>query len=255
MSRIVIKIGSAVITDNGNGLDGDFIGEIAHQVNELIVAGHDVVIVSSGAVASDPKKNRSCNLRAMIGQGKLIGEYARQFAKFELEVAQLLVKDEDFLRIKNDCGLNQLEMNLLEGFEEKIVTVINFNDGTSDREMKMLPQCADNDVTAKNVCLLPGINFDYLIVLANVQGVMDEKGELIPLIDGNNYEEVVKNLKGGSRQGFSENGIKVKAESCRAVARTGRVAIVAPGHAEDCVLRAFNRLESKSWLDFGTFFI
>jgi glutamate 5-kinase len=253
--RIVIKIGSADITNNGNGLDGNFIREIARQVNELIIRGFDVVIVTSGAVASDPNRWRSRNLRSMVGQPMLMLQYILRFNEYGLEAGQLVVEDKDFENIETGKP-NQVEENILESFREKVTLVVNFNDGTSKKETDMMPQCADNDITAKNVCMLPNVHFDYLIVITDEYGVRAPDETVVPLVDISNYEEVIMFANGGNEQGFSKVGMRTKIKTCREVALAGKKAIIIPGRkVHDSILHAVNRLEGRDCFQIGTMFI
>lgn len=253
MARVVIKIGTEQVLKDGNGVDSEFIGKVADQVAELMKKGHEFLIVSSGAVASDPKKYRTRNLRSMVGQPHVINVYREQFGRHGLEVAQMLGEDKHFLNEGNG-GLTIFEQTMLEAFSEKIVVVANYLDGVSSEETDKMPECADNDNTAKAICLSPNLRIDYLMIITNVLGVLDLSGNVVPLVTRANFDEVVEYASSSSELG-KKGGMRTKIQACHEFARIGKKAIIIPGKSKDySIILGFIRLCTETNI-VGTLFI
>ncbi len=242
--RIGIKIGSNLLA-NGNGeINERLIQEVCCQVATLMKYGHEVFIVSSGAVASDPKKHRSKNLRAGVGQIRLMNSYAKHFATAGIEVSQHLLTDREVLGKNN--AINR--KTLLEAMEEKVVPIINGNDVVDDKELRALEFCADNDVLFKSVCLL--VNAELAIVGLGEKGFLDDKGQVIFEVRSDEIGKMLRFAKKGSNLGHGTNGMAVKVKTSGELARSGLKVILASGKEKDFVIRAF-----RGERYFGTCFI
>ncbi len=189
MSRIVVKIGSNILTDASGMLNHKRIYSIARDVSEVCGAGHEVVIVSSGAVAAGMKKlglkekPREIRLKqaaAAVGQSSLMWAYEKSFEDFQKKVAQVLLTREDFSgRVRYLNSKNTLITLLSYG----IIPVINENDTVATDEIKF----GDNDQLA---ALVSGaIDAERLIILSDVDGLYpcDPKANpevrIIPYVD------------------------------------------------------------------------
>src|SRR5882757_1853262 len=171
--RIVIKIGSNVFTQHDGLPDLKRIGHLAEQIAEIKKQGKEVILVSSGAVASGrslitvSEKHDSVAIRqllASIGQVKLINTYASLFEQFNMLCSQVLVTKEDFRDRLHYLNMkNCLEILL----QHQVIPVINENDVVSVTELMF----TDNDELAGLIASM--LNAQALIVLTNVDGIYD----------------------------------------------------------------------------------
>ncbi len=173
MARIVIKIGSNIITREFN-LDYERIHSIVKEVNELIDSGHEVLIVSSGAIAAGmgrlSLKERPVEIElkqavAAVGQSALIWAYEKAFHEYGKVVAQILLTGEDFSQRKRYINSRNTLMTLLK---LRIVPVINENDTVATEEIRF----GDNDNLAALVSGL--IEAQRLFILSDVDGLFDK---------------------------------------------------------------------------------
>lgn len=171
--KIVVKIGSNVIT-KANGLpDNERIAHLVSQIASIKAKGVEVILVSSGAVASgrslikvsekqDAVATRQ--LLAAIGQVKLINTYANYFNNFNLQCAQVLVTKEDFRDRIHYLNMKNCIQILLEN---DVIPVVNENDVVSVTELMF----TDNDELAGLIASM--VNADGLFILSNVDGIFD----------------------------------------------------------------------------------
>ena len=162
--RIVVKIGSSLLTANGQGLDIDAISHWAKQIADLHNAGHEIILVSSGAVAegmvrmkldSRPTDLPSLQACAAIGQMGLIHTWSSVLEKHHIQTAQVLLTHDDLAdrrRYLNSCDALQ---NLIEWH---VIPVINENDTVSTDEIRF----GDNDTLAAMVA--GQVHADLLII-------------------------------------------------------------------------------------------
>jgi glutamate 5-kinase len=217
VARIVIKIGSNILTHKSGGLDSERILSIAGDVFQLCNDGHEVVIVSSGAVAAGmkklglktkPKDIRLKQAAAAVGQSSLIWAYEKGFAEFGKKVAQILLTGDDFSdRLRYLNSRNTIITLLSFG----IIPVINENDTVATDEIKF----GDNDNLAALVSAL--IEADRLIILSDVDGLYsaDPKREtgtkLIGFVEEITPELIKKAGGEGSNIGTGGMYSKIKA--------------------------------------------
>lgn len=229
--RIVIKIGTSTITAGKDRPDLEFMGDIARQAAELHRDGVEVVIVSSGAVASGKREDfqrkdiTDKQVEAVYGQPRLMAKWIHAFNIHGVEdVGQVLFTDID-LEKKADNAREVLSRALKRG-----VVVINYNDAVADEEMQKVEKSADNDKLAGSVAKL--ISADTLLILTDVDGVMD-RGELIPFVD---RLEDIEDLahEGGTGTG----GAWSKWIEAKEVAKDDIRSIIANGRAENVILDA-----------------
>lgn len=242
-SVIVIKLGSALLTDGKGKINREFISEVCRQVAHLMRLGHRVVIVTSGAIASDEHRQRSKNLRAAVGQVKIINIYTQYFDIYGLEVGQGLLTDEQLIGGKTKVT----KAVIAEAFREKVVCVINANDVIDSAEIRALAHCADNDVLMSCVCRM--INADMAIIAFTKDGVLDDNRRVIHEVRPTDLARIMAFAKGGHKLGHGANGMLTKIKTLGELAAGGTTAILAPGRQENFIIRAF-RGEAK----FGTKF-
>ncbi len=267
--RVVLKIGSSVLTD-GISVRPRVFGDIARQVAALRAQGREVVIVSSGAIAigsrelgwdepghSIPEKQAA----AAVGQIGLMELYRRRFARYDCAVAQVLVtrvgleSRERFLNARHTLG------KLLE---LEVVPIVNENDTVATDEIRF----GDNDNLGATVVNL--VAADLLVILTDVEGLYAEppragqpEPALFDVVDALSAE--IRAAARGSSSAFGRGGMTTKLEAAQAAARCGASTVLCRGTRKDVLLRvcagesvgtvfrAGNRMASrKHWLAFTT---
>lgn len=171
--RILVKIGSTILTSATHGLNRRRIASLARDVAKVKQAGHDVLLVSSGAVAAGMQKMglrryphdiRIKQAVAAIGQSSLMWAYEKYFAAHGTKVAQILLTRDDFKnRIRYINAKNTLDTLLEFGF----IPVVNENDPVSVDEIKF----GDNDQLAALVAGMLSVN--RMVILSDVDGLYD----------------------------------------------------------------------------------
>ncbi len=183
--RIVLKFGSGILANpKGNNLETRQFWRLAAEVAEQVQAGHQCLIVSSGAVAAglgalglqerpdDLATRQAC---AAVGQTKLMHLYAEMFAMHDLDVAQLLLTHGDLdSRTRHRNAQSTLE-RLWE--RKSVVPIINENDSVAVEELKF----GDNDKLSAEVAMLA--RADLLILLTSVAGLLDPDGHTVPVVE------------------------------------------------------------------------
>jgi glutamate 5-kinase len=239
-SRIVIKVGSAIITNN-NDIDKDKINEIAQDVSYLHKQNKEVLIVSSGAVACGmkvlniKKKPDSIPIKqalASIGQPYLISIYEKAFAQFSTNISQVLISIEDILSRKRFLNAK----NTFEAlFGLKVVPIVNENDSVAIKELMF----GDNDSLSSHILNL--VEGNLLIILTDVDGVYNKDPKLhkdSKLIETVIQEEAwLKNLKGKSRLG--EGGIVSKVKAAFIASKGGKTAVIINGKRKNPIKNLF----------------
>ena len=172
--RWVIKIGSAMLTDGGQGLDTVAFSHWVEQISDWVKAGHEIVLVSSGAVAEGmsrlnwserPSSLHELQAVAAVGQMGLIQAYESLFAIHDVHTAQILLTRENLMDAKRYENISATLANLLE---LRTVPIINENDTVATDEIKF----GDNDTLAALVANL--VNADRLVILTDQHGVFDD---------------------------------------------------------------------------------
>lgn len=222
--RMVVKIGSSTITGGSETLDTAFMGCISQQVGVLFRNGVEVLIVTSGAVASGKRGLGNVDtvldkqVAALYGQPDLISEWKKTLNNNGVErVGQLLVDDADLKTIKP----------LLDKALRYGVVVVNANDPVNDEEMKQFLVCADNDKLAG--FLATSIGADTLLLLTDEDGVLDKDKQTIGTFNSKTEIVVFDKSKVVSNGGIVSK-IKVAQEFA------GR-SVIANGRTVDVVLR------------------
>ena len=235
--RIAIKIGTHVITDDQGLLDLVRMDELARQVSEVRNNGIEVILISSGAVASgrgiySPKqKTDPVSLRQLwssIGQVRLIQVYSSLFEKYRHLCSQVLVTREDFRSRGHYLNMKNCFTVLLN---HGIIPIVNENDVVAVTELMF----TDNDELAALVATM--LNVDCLIILTSVDGISrtDESGNtyLIETIEpgDKSYE---KHIMSGKSL-FGKGGMLTKTVMARKVAESGIEVRIANGKKNDII--------------------
>ena len=180
-SRIVLKVGSAVLASPRNGLDQDRIERLAGEVSDLLDQGHEVILVSSGAIAagldetgSVKKKGMPLSLKqaaAAIGQSGLMWMYEKTFGAHGRKVAQVLLTRDD---LSNRTRFLNARNTLQTLLDYGVVPIINENDTVSVDEIKF----GDNDNLSGMVVHLA--DADLLVILSDIDGLYTADPKLDP---------------------------------------------------------------------------
>ena len=189
-TRIVVKVGTNLLTDKLTGLNPDRINSIAGGVSHIQSLGYQVAVVSSGAIGAGvaarrlkerPKSMREKQATAAIGQPILMEAYESAFRSHSRMVGQILLTKDDF--VNRERYLNARN-TLSVLFENNVVPIINENDTVAVEEIKL----GDNDNLSALVANMIGA--DLLIILSDVDGFYSDDpsrnrdAELIPVVDG-----------------------------------------------------------------------
>jgi glutamate 5-kinase len=250
--RVVVKIGSNVLTEN-NGLNVKVIQSITGQICRLIDAGREVILVSSGAMASGVKKvglsKRPDELPkrqavAAVGQAGLIREYEKAFGRHHKKVAQILLTSEDLSNRKRYLNARNTMYTLLSW---QVVPIINENDTVSVEEI----QFGDNDNLAAMITLL--MDADILVNLTDIEGLFDkdprihQDAELISIVTAinKNTEQYASEIAGALGTG----GMMSKIRAARKVVSAGIPMVIAKGDTPDILAKIFSDKAR------GTFFV
>lgn len=177
---IVIKIGSSIIADANGNVDKNIIQKIATEVAQLMQA-YRVILVSSGAVSSGKSFLKSYKGKlverkaaAAIGNPILITEYSRYFSAYGIQVAQALFERHHF---SSRSQFLQLKETIMELWKNDILTIVNENDIVSNHELKF----SDNDELATLIAV--AFNAETMILCTTSGGFLNDKGEIIPLVE------------------------------------------------------------------------
>jgi len=180
LKRLVIKIGSNILTSDDNGLDLERIQSIADDISAVRDSGYEVVIVSSGAVAAGMKKlgltekPKDIVLKqaaAAVGQSSLMWAYEKCFSAYDKKVAQILLTRDDFADRKRYINSRNTLMTLLS---YGVIPIINENDTVATDEIRF----GDNDNLASLVAGL--IDAERFIILSDVDGLFDDDPTINP---------------------------------------------------------------------------
>ena len=207
--RVVIKLGSSIITKNGEGIDKAQLESIIEQIAELSAMKKEIVLVSSGAIAAvlkklgykkRPKELSELRAAASVGQLILAQIYEQLFTKSGL-VSSLILLTHDDLSIKKSY-LNA-RSTICKLIEQSIIPVINENDTVADDEIRF----GDNDTLAAMVANL--IEADYLVLLTDQMGLFSDdprknkQSNLIEhaFIDNETLEEVAIDTESSEETG------------------------------------------------------
>ena len=231
VTRIVIKLGTGVLTDNRKQPDRERMEQLVTQAAEQKKAGNEIVLVSSGAVGAgmgvlgfDRRPNDLAELQACaaVGQSRLMAIYEELFGRFDLRVAQVLLTHEDLQHHERHLNARNTLVTLLA---HGIVPIINENDAISFTELKF----GDNDkLSALVASLLPA---DLLVILTTVDGVIENFGKANPRTIGI-IEQIDKNLErlaGGTDSVTAVGGMASKIEAAKIVVRSGIPLVIASG--------------------------
>ncbi|HIE55037.1 MAG TPA: glutamate 5-kinase [Chromatiaceae bacterium] len=239
--RWVVKIGSALLTAEGQGLDRRLLGGWVDQMADWLEGGeHELVLVSSGAVAEGmcrmgwtrrPQTLHELQAAAAIGQMGLVQAWESCFQRRERHTAQVLVTHDDLSHRRRYLNARTTLRTLLD---LQVVPVVNENDVVANEELRF----GDNDTLAALVANL--IEADLLVLLTDQPGLFDADPRVHPdasLVEHAAVDDPKLDLYAGESRGvLGRGGMATKLRAARVAARSGTATVIAAG-CEEGVLR------------------
>jgi glutamate 5-kinase len=239
--RLVVKVGSGLVTNRGQGLDLDALSRWAGQVAELRHRGREVVLVSSGAIAAGmqrlgwkkrPRALHELQAAAAVGQMGLIQIYESCFREHGLMTSQILLTHEDLADRKRYLNARSTLRTLLE---LGVIPIINENDTVAVDEIRF----GDNDTLAALVTNL--IEAEVLVILTDQAGLYDKdprKDRTATLIaEARADDPALEAVAGGVGSHIALGGMLTKVLAAKRAARSGAHTVIASGHEDRVLLR------------------
>ncbi len=245
--RVVIKIGSSVLTNKYGEISEGVFDEIAREVSKIKSKGIDPVVVSSGAIAAGmkklslgekPKDILMKQAIAACGQSALIWHYEKAFSVFGEKVAQILLTHDGFSVRKRFLNARKTLFTLLE---MGVIPIVNENDTVAVEEIMF----GDNDNLAALVTSL--VEADLLILLSDIDGLYNkdprnhQDAELISVIE--EIDKKVEEIAGETLGRTTTGGMKTKIEASRTAAAFGVPTIIANGKRPGILSEIFSEKE------------
>ena len=233
VKRVVVKIGSQVLTDERGNLDEDRLRTFAEQIAYMRDKKKEVVIVTSGAIAAGigkiglkkrPKKLAELQAVAAVGQVHLMWAYEACFNRYSMPIAQILLTAQDVQARHRHLNARNTVQKLLD---KGIIPIINENDTVAVDELKF----GDNDYLSALVALL--IQADLLIILTSVDGLLKKETletecpEVITDVHG--IDDSIWSQCAPKKTTMGLGGIKSKLEAAQIVTHAGEYVLIANG--------------------------
>jgi glutamate 5-kinase len=238
---IVVKVGSSLVTNDGNGLDKVAIAAWAVQISALVQQGRQIVLVSSGAVAEGmqrlgwkkrPTAVNELQAAAAVGQMGLVQMYESCFSQHQLHTAQVLLTHDDLADRKRYLNARSTLRTLLD---LKVIPIINENDTVVTDEIRF----GDNDTLASLVANL--IEADTLVILTDQQGLYsadprkDIEAKFIQHATAGDI--ALEKMAGGAGSNVGTGGMLTKILAAKRASRSGANTVIASGREKDVLVR------------------
>lgn len=251
--RIVVKVGSAVLTDE-NGIDATVIANIARDLSFLKKSGREVILVSSGAVAAGKRQlvleeNKKIGLvekqaLAAIGQPSLMQSYVEAFEEYQQHVAQVLLTHSD---LENRDSYLRVRSTLLALFRFDTIPILNENDTVAVEELRF----GDNDTLAALIANL--IDADMFICLTDVVGLYTANPQTDPsaqpVYTVREVTQEIEAMAGNLKSSLGTGGMQSKIRAAKIVATGSGSSFIGPGKKDSILQHLF------SGEMIGTFFL
>ena len=243
-SRLVIKVGSSLVTNEGRGIDHAAVARWAAEIAKLTLAGKSIMLVSSGAIAEGmqrlgwstrPRAIHDLQAAAAVGQMGLVQAYETAFARYGLHTAQVLLTHEDLADRRRYLNARTTLTTLL-GL--RVIPVINENDTVTTDEIRF----GDNDTLGALVTNL--VEADVLVLLTDQQGLftadprLDPSATLVTTAAAGNPD--LERMAGGAGSAIGRGGMLTKIVAAKRAARSGASTIIACGREPDVLSRLFD---------------
>ena len=213
--RVVVKVGTSTLTHRTGRLNIRRVENLVKTLADLQNAGHEIVLVSSGAIAlgmgklgmtkrpSDTPGKQAC---AAVGQCELMYMYDKIFAEYSIVVAQVLLTKYVLLEDRRQHVVNSMERLLSQG----VIPIVNENDTVAIDELEL--EVGENDSLAANVATIA--NADLLVIMSDIDGLYDkdphvhENANLIPEVG--EITDDIRSLAGGAGSALGTGGMATK---------------------------------------------
>lgn len=238
--RIVVKLGTSVLTSGGRSLDRAHMVELVRQIAKLHQQGCEVILCTSGAIAAGRErlsfpslsdKMASKQMLAAVGQSQLIQTWENLFNIYGLHVGQMLLTRADLDDRERYLNARDMLDTLLK---HKIVPIINENDAVATTEIKV----GDNDNLS---ALMVGLaDADLLMLLTDQAGLYsanprtNPQAQLIPQVDI--IDDKLRAMAGASGTALGTGGMATKIQAAEIARRSGAMVVIAAGHSENVIL-------------------
>lgn len=250
--RIVVKVGSNVLTRDNGKLDITRMSALTDQLAQLHKSGCEVILVSSGAMASGrgeisvSRKLGSVEQRQLysaLGQAKLINLYYDLFREYGIPVGQVLTMKENFASRREYLNQRACMRVMLDN---GVIPIVNENDTVSVTELMF----TDNDELSGLIASM--MDADVLVILSNIDGIYDgspsdpEAHVIAKVEQGRDLSEYIQ----AEKSGFGRGGMKTKCSIARKVADEGISVIIANGKRDDILTDLISHPESTPHTEF-----
>lgn len=243
---VVVKLGTSVLTSGTTKLDRAHMVEIVRQCAQLQKQGHQIIVVTSGAIAAGKEHLNMPDIAptiankqmlAAVGQGQLVREWENLFNIYGLHVGQMLLTRADL----DDHGrfLNARD-TIKTLLKHRIIPIVNENDAVATSEIKV----GDNDNLSALVALLA--DADQLLLLTDQAGLFTADPRSNPdaqlITEVSEITDQIYALAGGSVGGLGTGGMTTKIQSATVAHRGGIEVVIASGHKKEVIIDAVNNL-------------
>ncbi len=239
--RIVVKVGSSLVTNEGRGIDAEAVGNWCRQLAALAAQGRELVMVSSGAVAEGMKRlgwrTRPTELHelqaaAAVGQMGLAQMYETQLSRFGMGSAQVLLTHADLADRERYLNARSTLLTLLR---LQVIPVINENDTVVNDEIKF----GDNDTLGALVANL--VEADALVILTDQRGLYSADPRQHPdarfIAQAQAGDPALEQMAGGAGSSIGRGGMLTKILAAKRAAGSGASTVIAWGREPDVLLR------------------
>jgi glutamate 5-kinase len=239
--RLVVKVGSSLVTNRGQGLDREALARWARQIADIRRENREIVLVSSGAVAEGmqrlgwkkrPHAVHDLQAAAAVGQMGLIQVYESCFREHGLITSQLLLTHEDLSDRKRYLNARSTLRTLLA---LGTIPIINENDTVATDEIRF----GDNDTLASLVTNL--VEADALLILTDQPGLHSADPRKDPqatlIAEGRADDPQLETIAGGAGSAIGLGGMLTKVLAARRAARSGAHTVIASGHEDQVLVR------------------
>lgn len=231
--RIVIKVGTSTLAHSTGNINIRHVEELCKVMSDLKNAGHEIILVSSGAIGmgvgklalgEKPKDIPTKQAAAAIGQCELMYTYDKLFSEYNHNVAQILITGEDTENEERHTNFNNTLTRLLE---LSAIPIINENDTVATKEIVI----GDNDTLASIVSV--SVKADLMIILSDIDGLYDKDphsnpdAKLIPVVEY--IDEKTESLADGNTSKLGTGGMKTKITAARTVTEKGIDMVITNG--------------------------
>lgn len=242
--RVIVKVGSALVTNNGTGLCAEFIQECVRQIGVLRHGGREIILVSSGAIAAGmqrlgwtrrPHAIHALQAAAAVGQMALTQAYEASFVQHGLSCAQILLTHDDLADRKRYLNARSTLNTLLS---LGVVPIINENDTVVTDEIRF----GDNDTLGALVANL--VEADLLVIMTDQKGLYSADPRHNPdatlISEGQADDRYYETIAGGAGSDISKGGMITKIKAAQRAARSGTHTLIVGGRESGALIRAAN---------------